>query len=131
MKKTHGHRVDACRGEFRQPSAHLAIIERLDHSPLAVEALGYLEPAVTGYQGLRKFEEQIVNIVALLGTHLQDVAETRGGEQPHASAAFALDDGVGHQCGAMHDIVHLGQRDGRLGHQFLQTDQGRARGVVG
>ena len=131
VQETHGHRVDASSLELSQPRTHLGQFQCLDHPALAIQALGHFQSLIARDQWLRKLQEQIIDVVALLSTHLKNVSKARGGEQAHACATLALDDGVGHQRGAMDDVVHLGEGDPSLVDQLLQTDQRRARWVVG
>src|SRR3712207_8402006 len=49
--------------------------------------LVYLDPPPTRHQRLRVLQEQVVNVVALLAPHLQDVAETLGREERGLDAA--------------------------------------------
>ncbi len=63
-----------------------------------------------GTSGSGKLQEQVVDVVALLGAHLEDVAEAARGDQAETRAA-ALDQGVGDQRGAVHDVADVGERE--------------------
>jgi len=125
--------------------AHAVEIERGDDLAVAVDALGDLQAAAAGDQGFGVLQEQVVNIVALLGAHFDDVAKSGGCDQAELRAA-ALDQRVGDQGGAVHDLADirklqagrgddLGQAlqraDGRVlrgGEAFVQSDI-RALGI--
>ena len=81
------------------------------------------------HQRLGKGEEQIVDVVALLGAHFENVAEARRRDQPEPGAA-PLDDGVGHQRRAVNDLADIGERDARSLRQFIEADERCFRGVV-
>ena len=82
--------------------AHLVRIERHQHVAVAVHALGHLQAVAARHQRVGELQEQVVDVVALLGAHLQDVAEAARGDQAEAGAA-ALDQRVGDQGGAVDD----------------------------
>ncbi len=60
------------------------------------------------HERVGELQEQVVDVVALLGAHLEDVAEAARGDQAEARAA-ALDQGVGDQGGAVHDVADVGE----------------------
>ena len=84
-------------------------IERGQHVAVAVHAFRHFEAVAARHQRVGELQEQVVDVVALLGAHLQDVAEALRGDQAEARAA-ALDQGVGDQRGAVHDVADVGER---------------------
>src|SRR3712207_9446144 len=74
--------------------------------------LVYLDPPPTRHQRLRVLQEQVVNVVALLAPHLQDVAETLGREERGLDAA-TLYQGIRHQGCAVHERAAVGKQIGR------------------
>jgi hypothetical protein len=65
-----------------------------------VEALGDFAAQRPRHQRLRVFEEDIVDVIALLAADFQGVAKPLRGDQA-GFGALALDDGVGDQRGAV------------------------------
>ena len=57
-----------------------------------------------------ELQEQVVDVVALLGTHLQRVAKALCRQKPDAAAA-SFDDRVGDERRAVHDMADIGDRD--------------------
>ena len=82
-----------------------------------------------GHERLRKFEEEIVDVVALLRAHFEDVAEALRGDEAELGA-LALDDGVGDQRRAMHDLADLGEPDAGHRDEFLEAEQRRLGRIV-
>jgi hypothetical protein len=80
------------------------------------------------HQRIREAEKQVVDVVALLGAHFERVAEAPRGEQAEARAA-PLDDRIGHQCGAVDDLRHLGEPDAGLGSERRKPLERRNRRV--
>ena len=80
-------------------------------------------------QRFGKAQEQIVDIVPLLGPHLEDVAKSGRGDEPDARAA-ALDDRIGHQRGAMHDSGHETRSDPRPGEREPCAHHRGIRGIA-
>ena len=81
-------------------------IHRLEHGAVAAHPLRDLAAVAARSQRLGKRQEEIVDVVALLRTHLQDVPEAASRQQPEPRAV-ALDDGVGHEGGAVHDVADV------------------------
>jgi hypothetical protein len=71
-----------------------------------IEPFGDLEAPAARHQGGRRFEEEIVEVVTDLLSHLDDVAEALGRDQADGGAG-AFDHRIGHQCGAVHDAVQV------------------------
>ena len=90
----------------RTRRAHLIGIERRDDAPVAVQALADLQPMAARNQRIGKAQEQIVDVVALLGPHFEHVAKALRGEQAEPRAA-PLDDRVGDQRGAVNDLADV------------------------
>ena len=88
--------------------ADLGGIERRQHVAVAIHALRHFEAVAARHERVGELQEQVVDVVALLGAHLEDVAEAARGDQAEARAA-ALDQGVGDERGAVHDVADVGE----------------------
>ena len=72
-----------------------------------------------------------MDVVALLRSHLQDVPKPPRGEQPEPRAV-ALDDRVGHEGGAVHDVSDVPQAEAGRVQQVGQAREGpRSTGSSG
>ena len=56
-------------------------VDRLEHDPVAAHPLGDLAPVAASGERLREGQEEVVDVVALLRPHLEDVAKAAGGEE--------------------------------------------------
>ena len=90
-------------------AAHRLLVERRDDGAVAVDALRHFEPAASRHQRVGEGEEQVVDVVALLGAGFEHVAEPGRGDQPELRA-LALDQRIGDERGAVHDFRHVSQR---------------------
>ena len=68
-------------------------------------ALCDLPTHASGYNGIRKRQTKIKNVVSFLLTHIQDIAKPLGGQQARAGA-LPFDYRVGDQGGAMHNLAY-------------------------
>ena len=64
-------RLDAVIDEPAHRGAHLVRIERRDHAPVAIDPLADLQPVAPRHQRLGEAQEQVVDVVALLGPHFE------------------------------------------------------------
>ena len=119
--------------------AHLREVERRDDLPVMRHALGDLDAAAAWHDRVGEFQEQVVDVVALLDAELEHVAEAARRQQAGGRAA-AFDQGVGDQRGAVQHLRQIGHRDaglfgdganagecpfrriGRRGQAFVQRD---------
>ena len=125
VQEADGDRLDAFGDQALRDGAHLGGFERREHVAVAVHAFGHFQAMAARHQRIREVQEQVVDVVALLGAHLQDVAEAARGDQAEARAA-ALDQGVGDQRGAVDDVADVGERQAggaqQLGEAFQRAD---------
>ena len=129
MKETDGDRLDARRRQVGRFPAHLIEIERHHHVAVAVQALVDFAAQGARRQGLGKFQKQVVDVVALLDSHLQDVAEPPGRQQGQLGAA-ALDDGVGDKGRAVDQVRDVGCAQTGAGEKVVQSLQRAKRGII-
>src|SRR6185295_12146131 len=115
--------------EMPQRCADRIEVERCDDAAVAVEALGDLQPMPAGDQRFWEAEEQIVDVVALLGAHLEVVAEALRGEQTEPRAA-SLDDRICDQRRAVNDLADIREGDARLGRKDSKTLKRRYRRIL-
>ena len=99
------------------------------HVAVAIHAFRYFEAMAARHEWVGELQEQVVDVVALLGAHLEDVAEAARGDQAEAGAA-ALDQGVGDQGGAVHDVADVGERQVCRLQQFGEALQRADRRVL-
>jgi hypothetical protein len=95
-----------------------------------IKASGHFEAQVPRHQRRRRFQEQVVQVVAGFLADLDGIAKALGGQQADL-AAGALDDGVGDQRRAVH---HRMQRDGGQSGLLQQPRDARGDrfgGIVG
>ena len=102
----------------------LRLVQRRDDLARVGHAPDHAQTAVAGGEGLGELQEQVMNVVALLGPHLEDVAEPLGRQQAQPAAA-PLDDGVGDQRRAVDDLVKIRERQAlppqQVGHARQRT----------
>jgi hypothetical protein len=123
------HRPRAGAAQRAGGAAHRFVVQRGDHAAVAVDALGHFQPAPARHQRFGKRQEQIVDVVALLGAGFQHVGEAGGGDQAQ-HGALALDHRVGDERGAVDDLRHLGQRRAVVGDDAVQPLQRADRRVL-
>ena len=107
---------------------HVIQVQLGDNFAVTVQPFRHLQPAAARHQRGGILQKQIVNIVALLGTHFQNVAETARGDQAKPGA-FAFNQRVGHQGGAVHNLPNIGQRQPGGGDDLPQPFQRANRRV--
>ena len=130
VQETHRDRLDAGGGQFARLAANLILVDRHDGVAVAADALVDLAAQVARRQGLGKLEEQIVDVVSLLSSHLEGIAEAPGGQQRQLDAA-ALDDGVGHQRRPVHQVADVGEGETGFRQQGLETFERPDRRILG
>src|SRR3954467_12567868 len=86
--------------------------------------------AAAGDEGLGVLQEEVVDVVALLGAHFEDVAEALGGDEAELGAA-ALDEGVGDEGGAVDDVADVGEVQAGVGDDAGEAFERAAGGVAG
>src|SRR2546430_10822593 len=85
---------------------------------------------MTWDERIRETQEQIVNVEALLASHLEHITETRRGEES-GDRALALDDRVGRERRAVDDRADVARRDTRLREQLACALDDRATRLIG
>ena len=129
MQEANRDGLDAVIDEAAQRGPHRVEIDRYDDAARSVDAFRDFAAVAARHQRLGEFEEKIVDIVTLLGPHLETVAKPLGGQKPDRNAA-ALNDGVRHEGGAVDDLVDLIERDAGLAGQFAEAVERGERGIV-
>ena len=124
VQEADGDRLDALRAQAQRGGAHFGGIQRGQNVAVAVQPFGHFQAVAAGHQRFGELQEQVVDVVALLGAHLQDVAEAARGDQAEPGAG-ALDQRVGDQRGAVHRVADVGEGQAGGGQQFGQTLQVR------
>ena len=112
VQEHHGYSGAALRHQARTLGPHRRLVQRLQHAAVIGQPLGDLQPAAARHQRFREFQEQVVDVVALLDAELQHVAEAARRQQPQLRA-MPLDQRVRHQRGAVQQFPHLGHADAR------------------
>ena len=129
VQEADGDRLDAVGDQALRHRAHFGGVERRQHVAVAVHALRHLQPMAARHQRVGEAQEQVVDVVALLGAHLEDVAEAARGDQAEPRAA-ALDQGVGDQRRAVHHVADVGKREPSRLQQFGEPLERADRWVV-
>jgi len=129
VQEADGDRLDAVGLELAGGFAHLVEIDRGHNLAVAVHALRDLETVAARHQRVGILQEEIVDVVALLGAHLQDVAEAGSGDQAELGA-FPLDQRIGDEGRAMYDLAHLGESDAGIGDELAEALQRADRRIM-
>ena len=106
------------------------LVQRRHHIARGGDTLIDLKPQVAADDRIGIGHIKVIDIIALLGPHFENVAKAAGGDQPDRRA-LALDHGVGDQRGAMHDFRHIRMGDVLQRQQFLKPFQRGFGRVVG
>ena len=122
-------RLDALRHQPLRHGAYVLGVERRQHVAVAIHPFANFQAMAARHQRIGELQEQIVDVVALLGSHLQNVAEAACGDQAEARAA-ALDQRIRHQRCAVHDIADVGQCHASSLEQFSQSLQRAYRWIL-
>jgi hypothetical protein len=130
VQEHHGDGRDLLTAHPRGNALHAALIERDEHVAVFVHPLAGLEAPSPGHERDGTLEKQIVDVVANLGAHLEDVAESLGREQG-GLRAFSLDEGIGDERGRVNRDLEVFASDTRLRQQRLQPLDDALRGVAG
>ena len=77
VQEADGDRLDAFGAQRARGGAHRGGVERGQNVAVAVHPLGDFQAVAARHQRFGELQEQVVDVVALLGAHLQDVAEAR------------------------------------------------------
>ncbi len=81
-------------------------VQRLPRGAIRVGALWDIKPQMTRHKRRRVLQHQVVELVAILATDLDRIAEP-GRSHERCLRALALNYGVGHQRGAVHQVLDL------------------------
>jgi hypothetical protein len=112
VQKADGDRLDPVGHELARRVTDRCEIDLSYHQPVAIHPLRHLQTAAAVHQRFRVLQEEVLNVVALLRAHLQDIAKSPGGDQPKFRP-FPLDQRIGHQCSAVHDFADIGEMQSR------------------
>ena len=82
-------RLDPVLHQLAHLAAHRAWVDRLQHGAVAAHPFADLAAVAPGGEGFGEGQEEVVDVVALLGAHFEDVAESAGGQQPEPGPRFA------------------------------------------
>ena len=110
MQQRHRDRLGPALPDAPDRLLHRARVHRLQHPPFMIEPLPHLEAARGRHLGSglgRKVET--VEVAPVLAPDGQGVGEAPGGDQGDLGE-IVLDDGVGHQGGAVDEVVHVRPR---------------------
>ena len=129
MQKDNRNCLAALRNQFLRGGAYRVFIKRCDDFTGRGDALGHFQPEIPAHERVRKSDEQIVDIIPLLGSHLQDVTETARRDQPNGGA-FALDHRIRDQRRTVHDLRYVSVRNVLQGKQFFKALERRLRRIV-
>ena len=120
VQEADSHRLDAQGQELLRRGPDAGLVEFRRDAAIVAHTLGNLDAQRPAHQRWRIFDAQIEQVVAPLETHIHDVAEA-GRDQHAGPGALALDDGVGDEGRAMHDLDHVCDVDVVLRGQRLDA----------
>ncbi len=112
VQETNGNRLDAISGKLGGGAAHVTEVDRLHHVAVAIHALAHFQPAVARHQRFGELQGQIIDVVALLRAHFENVAKSGCGQQTKFRA-FALDQGIRHERGCREQCQRCRRETGR------------------
>jgi hypothetical protein len=130
VEERDSERFDPGLDQLRDLAARLSEIDRPDHVPVAVHALVDLAAERPRHERIREAQEEVVDVVALLGPHLEDVAEAPGREEPEG-AAVPLDDRVGDERGSVDDGAQVAEVEARAPQELFEPLEGACRRILG
>ena len=81
VQEADGDCLDPFGHQALRHGAHLVRIERGQHVAVAVDAFRHLQAMAARHQRIGEAEEQVVDVVALLGAHFEDVAKAACGDE--------------------------------------------------
>ncbi len=114
-----GDRLRTMPQELPNGVPDFVLVEWGDHLAFAVHALGDLAAQIArGQRRFGHFQENVIDVVALLAADLQDIAEASRRDQA-GFCPLALDEGIGHQRRAVDHRAH------RLGREPLFAEECR------
>ena len=122
VNEPHGDGLDPVLIQNRQQRAHRILVERHQHAPVPVHALGDGQTHAALHKGLRPVDADVVLLEAVLARHFEGVAMSRCDDQSRARPS-ALDDRVGRQRGPVDDQPHLRGRHARDLQHLVHTRQ--------
>ena len=106
MQKADGDGAAAIRDQARPGGSHLIAIKWRNLYPVMRNAFSDFDTMPPRYDRVRKFQEKIVDIVALLDAEFQHVTKTTRSQKPSGSAT-PFDQRIGDECGAMENFAKI------------------------
>src|SRR6185312_8327383 len=85
---------------------------------------------MTADQRLGESEEKIIDVIALLGTDLEDITESFGRDQADGRS-LAFDNGIGDERRAVNDLTNLGYGDAGSRDDVGEAVEGAPRRIGG
>ncbi len=122
VEEADGQRLDAAVHQPGHLAAHLGQVDGHDHRPVAGHPLVRLAAELPRHQRLGEAEEEVVDVVPLLGAGFKNVPEAAR-RQEADPRALAPDDGVGDERGAVDQEPHLGAVHAGRPQQLLEPGQ--------
>ncbi len=110
MEETDRHGLDALGTKRIDKCQKRGFVERQQHGPVRRQPLGHLQTQIAFDQRDRSFHVQIVLLEPVLVGDFQGIPEAFGGDQ-RCAGAFALDQGVGGQGGAVNHQIEIAAID--------------------
>ena len=132
-QETNRDRLDAGGLELARGTPHCGLVERHQNRAVAArDAAGHRLAVAPRHQLVllpRQVELQAEVVGTLVARDVQHVAEPLGGDQP-AACAVVLQDDVGGDGGAVHEIVDVAGPDPRLAAQLGKALDRAERGIA-
>ena len=130
MDQRDGHRLALFLGDLLRHLLDRAFIEGQTDLAFNVDALGHREAQPPRHQHLRLLDRQVVLVKAALVGNFDDVSKAVGRDQRRLGA-LALDDGVGRERRAVHDLLEIGKTDSGFVEHTTRALENGALGRIG
>ncbi len=129
MQKAHRNGLDTEVAQAARGRLDARLVEGGLDRAVEAHALGDLDAQAARHQRRRIGDAEVEQVVAALETHIHDVGEA-GRAEHSRGRPLALDDGIGDECRAVHDVGHIGEGDAAfLAVRDHTLDHG-TRGIV-
>ena len=130
VQKAHGHGRHAFGDETPDRLARVVDVERHEHVAAMVDALGHFPAPAPAHQRRRLLPGDVIEPIRAHAADLEHITKSTCGDESRPGA-LALEDGVGGDRGAVHDLVHVARRHARFADDLLQPHADRPAVVVG
>src|SRR5262245_47728907 len=129
MKKANRDRLYFIGGQLAHRRSHGGLVESRSPLPVTIHSFRHFEPTLTRDQRLGELEKEIVNVVALLRAHFEQVAKTLRGDEAELDT-LALDQSIGDQGGSVNQFADVFKLEACCAEDRFQTFERTLGGVL-